>query len=317
MAVLTELGLADASRVAQAHGLPPVRAIVPIAAGSVNSNFFLDLEDGRRVFMRIYEEQETDGVAFEWAILRHLQGRAPIPERLGAVTPGQVRVSGKPVALFALAAGTMSCQAGVTAGRARAVGELLATVHRVGTDLGWRRKSRFDRRALAVRMGRIPRHGELGPICNRLEFSFAELDLPAELPRGLTHGDLFRDNVLWEDETLSAAIDWESAAWDVLAYDLAVALLAWCVGDDLDWDLARAMVAGYESVRPLSDLESGALRDLCRAAALRFTVTRITDFHLRSEDAVGVHKDYRRFLMRLDRVEAFEPAAFVDRLRSC
>ena len=315
MAVLTALPPEDATRVAEAHGLPRVLGVEPIAAGSVNSNFFLELAEGPRVFMRIYEEQETDGVAFEWAILRHLAPTLPIPARIGDVAPGQVRVAGKPVALFDLASGEMSCQRGVTAARARAVGCLLARLHEAGADLGWRRKSRFDRRALAVRMGRISRTGDLGPICNRLEASFAELHLPASLPRGLTHGDLFRDNVLWQQDVLSAAIDWESAAWDILAYDLAIALLAWCVGDDLDWDLARAMLAGYESVRPLSDTESGALRDLCRAAALRFTVTRITDFHLRSEAAVGVHKDYRRFLMRLDRLEALESDEFVASLR--
>ena len=315
MAVLTALPSADASRVAAAHGLPSVTAVVPIAAGSVNSNFFLDLDDGRRVFMRIYEEQETDGVAFEWAILRHLAGKVPLPARIEGPAPGAVRVAGKPVALFELAEGEMSCQGAVTASRARAVGDLLARVHLAGADLGWRRTSRFNRRTLAVRMGRIPRRTELIPVCNRLEAGFAELDVPPALPRGLTHGDLFRDNVLWKGEELSAAIDWESAAWDVLAYDLAVGLMAWCVGDDLDWGLAQAMVGGYEAVRPLSALEATSLRDLCRAAALRFTVTRITDFHLRAEDAVGVHKDFRRMLMRLDRVEALDPEAFVTKLR--
>lgn len=317
MAVLTALPAEDASRIAAAHGLPAVKAIHPIAAGSVNSNFFLDLEDGRRVFLRIYEEQETDGVAFEWAILRHLGERQmPIPRRIEGPEPGGVRVAGKPVALFELASGEMSCQKAVTETRCAAVGGLLARVHLAGADLGWRRTSRFDRRALAKRMGRIPRRGELAPVMNRLEAGFAMIDVPPSLPRGLTHGDLFRDNVLWEGDTLSAAIDWESAAWDTLAYDLAVAILAWCVGDDFDWTLARAMVAGYEAERPLSELEAQSLRDLCRAAALRFTVTRITDFHLRAEGAVGVHKDYRRMLLRLDRVEALDPQGFVAALRT-
>lgn len=316
MAVLTELPAADATRVAEAHGLPAVTEVHPIAAGSVNSNFFLDLADQRRVFLRIYEEQDTDGVAFEWAILRHLGGHAvPIPARIEGPEPGGVRVAGKPVALFEMAGGEMSCQSAVTESRCAAVGGLLARVHLAGADLGWRRASRFDRRSLAKRMGRIPRRGELAPVCNRLEAGFAMIDVPPELPRGLTHGDLFRDNVLWEGETLSAAIDWESAAWDTLAYDLAVAILAWCVGDDFDWALARAMLAGYEAERPLSELEARSLRDLCRAAALRFTVTRITDFHLRAEGAVGVHKDYRRMLLRLDRVEALAPEAFVATLR--
>ena len=44
--------------------------------------------------------------------------------------------------------------------------------------------------------------------------------------------------------TIVALLDWESASHGTLVYDLAVTLLAWCCGDRLDWQLARAMGAG-------------------------------------------------------------------------
>ena len=50
------------------------------------------------------------------------------------------------------------------------------------------------------------------------------------------------------------------------------------------------------------------------AAAARFTVTRITDFHLREGVGERVHKDYRRFLARLEALAAHDAAALAARL---
>jgi homoserine kinase type II len=123
------------------------------------------------------------------------------------------------------------------------------------------------------------------------------------------HGDLFRDNVLWGDEgELAALLDFESASDGVLAYDLAVTLLAWCFGDTLSSPLARAMVAGYEAERPLAVAErAGMLAEAC-VAALRFTITRVTDYAMRVVTGPRVLKDYRRFLARLDALEALGPS---------
>src|SRR5690606_32286937 len=63
-------------------------------------------------------------------------------------------------------------------------------------------------------------------------------------PETLIHGDLFRDNVLWQGGEISALLDFESASRGSAAFDLAVTMLAWCFGDDLDPALAAALAAG-------------------------------------------------------------------------
>jgi homoserine kinase type II len=100
----------------------------------------------------------------------------------------------------------------------------------------------------------------------------------SSLPRALIHGDLFRDNVLWNGAEIAALLDFESASDGVLAYDLMVTVLAWCFGDALDVSLARAMVAGYAEVRALSRAETDGLleRVALRRCGSRSRASRIT-----------------------------------------
>jgi homoserine kinase type II len=319
MAVFTALSPEDAQRLAEAHGLGRADGVLPIAAGSVNSNFFLETPAGR-YFARIYEEQEQDGVAYEWALLDHLRNRGiPAPARVAGPPPGELRVAGKPTAVFEVVGGSESCQRGVTPARAAAVGTVLARCHRAAADFAWRREGRFGLPDVRQRLDGLHVEGrpDLADATRRLREVLDPLEAawPAHLPTGVIHGDLFRDNVRWEGDRIVALIDWESASDGLLVFDLMVCVLAWCYGDDFEWDLARAMVGAYAAARPLADGEPEALRLAGMAAAARFATTRITDFEL-GKPAVGqrTHKDYRRFMARLQVLERLSPEQLATRL---
>ena len=74
------------------------------------------------------------------------------------------------------------------------------------------------------------------------------------LPAGHIHADLFPDNVFFLDGKLSGLIDFYFAATDLLAYDIAVCLNAWCFEPDFSFNVtkSRALLAAYQAVRPLS-----------------------------------------------------------------
>jgi homoserine kinase type II len=68
------------------------------------------------------------------------------------------------------------------------------------------------------------------------------------------------------------------------------------------------MRQGYESIRPLSDVERRGLWSEGRFAALRFTITRITDYALRAHaEGPRVVKDWRRFRMRFEKLQQIGP----------
>lgn len=317
MAVYTKLNPGDAETVAQAHQLGRCLGVDPIAAGSVNTNYFLNCERGR-YFLRIYEEQQAAGVAFEWELLAHLRHRGvPVPDRVSGTLPGEITIDGKPTAVFRTIGGDETCQRGVTPSRAYVLGQTLGHCHAAAADFPRRQVSRFNLDWLGQQLTEIEgrKRPELVDTVKLLRASLAEAAHAPVLVTGVIHGDLFRDNVRWDGDEILGLLDWESASDGVLAFDLMVTLLAWCFGDTLDWSLARALVDGYQTKRMIGRDEALSLRAWGIAAATRFSITRILSFHLR-EDAIGgrVVKDYRRFVQRLGLLRALSAEELADRL---
>jgi homoserine kinase type II len=122
------------------------------------------------------------------------------------------------------------------------------------------------------------------------------------LPRGPIHADLFRDNVMFDDtagpDTLCGFFDFYFAGTDTFLFDLAVCLNDWCLAADgvaLDDTRANAFVHAYERVRPLSAAERQSLPAMLRAAALRFWISRLWDWHLPRTAALLKPKDPAHF----------------------
>ena len=279
-------------------------SLAGIPEGSVNSNY--RVETSSRYFLRVYEEQDFDGARSEASTLLALSaGGVPCFAPLLRLDGERVgRLVGKPAALFAWCEGGMRCQASVSVEDAAQVGAALARIHVAGGEIPGDRAGRFGPAELRARLERIAaaRDPSLAawalPLGRALDAN--EAVRRTDLPTGLVHGDLFRDNVLWNEAgNISALLDFESAFVGSFVFDLMVTVLAWCVGDALRPELSRAMVSGYESVRLLAPEErAGVYAEAC-FATLRFATTRITDYAMRG-DEVGPRtiKDYRRFIMR-------------------
>jgi Ser/Thr protein kinase RdoA (MazF antagonist) len=132
---------------------------------------------------------------------------------------------------------------------------------------------------------------------------------------GIIHGDLFIDNVMFDDAgALAALIDFEQASWGRLAYDLAVTTLAFGYGrDDFRPEIVRALIDAYVAARavaaraldarPVDDAERAGFGAELRFVACRFAVTRITDVHLRRDAGAAPGKNYQRYLDRLASVK--------------
>src|SRR5207237_6240907 len=103
---------------------------------------------------------------------------------------------------------------------------------------------------------------------------------PSGLPTGVIHADYFPDNVFFKGAAFAGAIDFYFACVDALAYDVAVALNAWCFEPDGSFNVtsARAFLDGYGRRRALSDAEKRALPVLAHGAAMRFFLTRLSDW---------------------------------------
>jgi homoserine kinase type II len=307
MGLFTDLSLDEAREAARDFGVD-VASVEPLAAGSVNSNFRLTSTGGARFFARIYEEQREAGARAELQLLEALAAaEVPVARALRRKRgEGIALVGGKPFAIYPWVEGEILCLARVRPANTEQVGAALARLHRATGKLAELPDGRFRVEDLQGRLDRIERDGpafaaDAARIRERLNLHAGRRD--PNLPAGICHGDLFRDNVLWSGWHISALLDFESASRGTFGFDLAVCLLAWCYGSRLEEGLAEAMLRGYDRVRPLEPAERESLPVEAAIAALRFATTRITDFSMRAPAGLPPERDYRRFLARLEAIE--------------
>jgi len=316
MGMFTALSLEEARALGARFGLD-VREARAIAAGSVNSSFFLSLSSSERVFLRIYERVNREAAEAEARLVDHLaRGGVPTPRPLPLVDGSGLIAEhvGKPVAVFPWVEGEPICQRGVTRAKAKVLGGALARVHLAGSTFEESIPNRFRAEDLAARLEGLAKRTDLPrdvaailpELSARLEASFKA---PPFTRIPIIHGDLFRDNALWAGDALTAIIDFESASSGSAAFDLAVTVLSWCFGDALDLELARALVEGYAAERSMPAREREEFYDAAVFAAVRFSITRITDYELRTSGE-GTWKDFRRFVARLRALEGLGRARF-------
>jgi homoserine kinase type II len=306
--VFTWLGDGDLADIADAFQLGVVQSHETIAAGTINSNFSVVTDRGRW-FVRINEGKSEIDVAWEARLVGELSAGGvvtppPIAARDGRPYAPLASTRGKWVSVFPWREGKHLAAADVTVESAAELGASLAELHVVGLALpaAWRRGSIYDHDHLAARYKRF--EDLLDPqLARAIDVVGEELAVTgrahairARATTGIIHGDLFRDNVLWQDGRLVAILDFEQASGGSLAYDIAVCINDWCWTDGPRFDLVAALLQGYATRRPLTDGDRAALPIEARAAAMRFTITRITDVYLARVN--NREKDFRAFLAR-------------------
>lgn len=124
------------------------------------------------------------------------------------------------------------------------------------------------------------------------ELCFQAEHCTAMLPRGVIHGDLFRDNALFVDGRLSGLLDFYSAGTGVLLLDIAITANDWChENGNVNFEKLDALLAAYETVRPLEPLEKQSWQTQLRAAALRFWLSRLQHQLYPRSGAITQQKD--------------------------
>jgi homoserine kinase type II len=305
MAVYTEVSDEGVAAFLADYDIGSVVAFRGIAEGVENSNFSLRTTGGDYI-LTLYEKRvDPDDLPWFLGLMEHLARRGiscPLPVH-GRDGVALRQLCGRHAAITTFLPGVWPRR--VRAAHCGPVGGALAALHLGGADYaprranalgpaGWRPLLDLVReRAEEVRPGLM---AELDAALSAILEAW-----PVELPVGHIHADLFPDNVFFLDGRLSGLIDFYFAATDILAYDLAVCLNAWCFEPDhaLNVTKARAMLSAYDATRPLSAAERAALPVLCQGAAIRFLLTRLYDWLNTPAGALVTRKDPVEYLHRL------------------
>ena len=305
MAVYTHLGAEDLARLIAAYDVGELVSAKGIAEGVSNSNWLVETTAGRFILTMYERRIETEDLPFFLGLLDHLSERGcAVPRTIRDREGAAYRMIGdKAVALIEFLPGVSPTSP--TAGQARAVGEALARVHLAGLAFGkdrpngldvsfnWNALEHTDRAALASIDPAMPDTVDMA--------KNVASKWPWDLPISVIHSDLFPDNVLMLGDEVTGMIDFYFACTDAMAYDLAVTHAAWCFdrrGEAFDAVLGRAMIEGYESIRPLEPREREELPLLAQGACLRFVASRTEDWLDTPADALVTRKDPMDFVRR-------------------
>lgn len=305
MAVYTDITDEELSGLLSAYDIGKPLAFKGIAEGVENSNFFLDTETGRFI-LTVFERRTREAdLPFFMAVMETLaEAGVPAPRPMHTRDGAMVaRVRDKPCAVVTFLSGLSPKRPSVA--QCRAAGEGLAQLHVRLRDSGLARANALSREAWeALVRPRLEqaeglRAGLADGVGNDLDALKA--GWPSGLPSGVIHADLFPDNTLFVGDRLAGMIDFYFACTDALAYDLAICLNAWCFEPDRSFNLTKgvALIAGYQSVRPLEAEEREALPILARGAAMRFFATRLVDWFSTPPGALVRPKDPLEYADRL------------------
>ncbi len=306
MAVYTDVAADELAEFLGAYDIGELLSYKGIAEGVENSNFLLHTTSGYFI-LTLYEKRVARSeLPFFLGLMTHLASRGIIcPEPLRNKSGDALSsLSGRPAVIINFLEGIWPRKP--NAAHCAGVGEALAKMHLAGRDFAMTRAN-----ALSV-SGWRPLFEQAAARADEVQhglrdFLRAELDYleagiwPNDLPQGVIHADLFPDNVFFLGEKVSGLIDFTFACNDMLAYDVAICLNAWCFESDNSFNVtkARAFLGAYGRERALSEAEQNALPLLARGSALRFLLTRLVDFLNVPQGALVRPKDPLEYVRKL------------------
>jgi homoserine kinase type II len=303
MSVFTPVSTDEARSLLTQYSLGELEKLEGIAQGVENTNYFLTTTTGEYV-LTLFEHISRADLPFYVGLMDHLAQHGvicPAPMKMddgGMITT----LNGKPAIIVTRLPGEPEPLPEEE--ECHIVGRVLAGIHVAGVEYdagleNWR--GREWRESFAEQLRPKLSRAESDLIASENRYQAMHDD--AVLPQGIIHGDLFHDNVLWDEEGHGGVIDFYFACDDVLLYDVAIAVNDWCVNKDATLDPARthAFIKGYESLRPLEELERELWPAMLRRAALRTWLGRLGYNHFPRDSHITVPKDHefsRRLLER-------------------
>jgi homoserine kinase type II len=281
MSVYTQLSLSDIHLFATQYGLNMV-AYQAIQSGIENSNYFVQTDTGQEYVLTLFEELDAQEAAFLAPLLQHLQQAGVLVAAPLVAKNGQslLTLNNKPAQLAPRIVGEHPLQ--VTLAQAQAMGQQLAKLHLTlkkyplkrtnAHGATWWQKEAAKARSTMSSIEQLI----LDTVLNDFEETIEDFD---DLPKGLIHGDLFRDNTLFDGDKLSAILDFSEAGKDYWLLDIAITINDFCSdwpNVSLNQDLYQAFLTGYQTARPLTDDEQEVLPTFLAMAATRFWLSRLS-----------------------------------------
>ncbi len=301
MSVFTTFALDEVRVWLRDFAIGEIRELRGIAAGITNTNYFV-ITDKARYVLTIFERNKLEELRYFVDLMTFFSQHgvpcpAPIADKNGVSLH---LLKDKPALMVTCLQGEDIATPNLE--QVKQVAVTLAKMHLAGegfTQAGVNQRGHDWRLDTAKKV--MPKLSKVDQklLQNELDYQHS-LDL-SQLPHGVVHGDLFRDNVLFDGDTLGGFIDFYYACNDILLYDVAIAVNEWCLhhtGSDIgsiDEEKMETFLSAYQALRSFSQQEWKYWLAMLRRAALRFWLSRLHDFYFPQDGELTHTKDPNHF----------------------
>ena len=264
-----------------------------IGEGIENTNYFVDTSTGQYV-LTLFEQMSAESLPYFLNLMAYFADSGlPVPHPIADKNNHYLqKLCTKPATLITRLNGYTIQDPGVN--HCRQIGEILGTMHKLSKGFNQNQPNRRDLTWFQQCGGKVMpllEKQDMGLLQSELDY---QQSVPIdELPQGIIHADLFRDNALFNKEDLTGLIDFYYACDGAFLYDLAVTVNDWCTQEDgaFNLDKYQALVTAYRQSRPFQTTEHHYWQDVLRRAALRFWLSRLQDKYFPRPGAITHIKD--------------------------
>ena len=309
MAVYTKLNKSEIEEIISLYKLKNLESFAPIEEGIENTNYII-IANKKKYILTIFEkrvkEQDLPFFCELISLLNKSGFKCPLP---------LLNLENSPISTFKRKKLTIltfisgKSKENLSNENCEDIGKEAAKLHLLTSNFKIHRKN-----ALSIESWRnmfenikdkcIKIHKDL-PNLIEANLKDIEKNWPSNLPTGIIHADLFKDNIIFENNKVSGIIDFTFSCNDYYALEIAICFNALCfdgVRSNLSFNVTKAkkFIEGYSSIRKLSDQERDSIKILSQGAALRFLLTRVFDAINTVEGALVKIKDPIEYLKRLE-----------------
>ncbi|MEC9206202.1 MAG: homoserine kinase [Pseudomonadota bacterium] len=307
MSVYTKITEAELELHLKNYSVGKVLNFSGISEGIENSNYLLTTENGEFIFT-IFESIKTPKIEQYLSFMNHMKLNGLLSPLVIKSNDGALfkTIKNKPSAIIEKLDGKSLIHP--NSDHCSQLGKVLANFHIHGSnfrpEIENPRSILWVEEALETLEGLIDQN-KLSLIKNAIEIQkyFLKIDLPS----GMIHADLFRDNILFSKNRISGIIDFYYSCKGMYIYDIAVVVNDWCSQENstIDYKKLNSLLAEYNKHRKITDNEKNQWKSALVSAALRFYLSRLLDLYFPKIGEITHIKDPTVFEnILIDRIES-------------
>lgn len=279
MSVYTNLSAKEVSKLLSGYNIGSLVSYKGISDGITNTNYFLVTTKGKYV-ITIFEDITKAKAKKYLKLMNFFSINGLCSPEIMLTKKGEVisTFKSKPCSIMERLNGKTITSTNISL--CKSIGSIVGSFHLASKNYNKKISNSRDVNWVDENMNKIKTHVSKNQykLLSQSRRAFKKI-FELNLPQGIIHSDLFRDNVLGRSNKVTGIIDYYYSFHGPFIYELAVIINDWCTNKDgsINNGKYNSLLDSYNSIRRLTSNERKYLNSAMIAAGLRFYLSRLVD----------------------------------------